>query len=63
MMDYSTASNIEIITQLIIEEAEGKHRKDIVADIYSTLREVCLSVGRRMNEARGTIKEREAECK
>ena len=63
MMDYSTASNIEIITQLIIDEAEGKGRKDKVADMYSTLREVCLFVGKKMNEVRGTIKEREAECK
>jgi len=63
MIDYSTASNIEIITQLIIDEAEFKKRKDKVADIYSTLREVCLFVGRRMNEVRVNTKDREAENK
>ena len=63
MIDYSKASNLDIITQLIIDESEGKGRKDRVADIYSTLMEVCLSVGERMKEIRGELKEREAESK
>jgi len=52
MIDYSTTSNIEIIAQLIIDEADSKTRKDRVADIYSTLREVCLVVSNKMIEVR-----------
>jgi len=58
--EYNSALNIKIITQLIIKMADNKKREDRVADIYSTLREVCFSIGNRMREIR--LKERRDKC-
>lgn len=51
-MDYSTCSNMELIAQLIVEEAKLKNRVDRVADIYATMREVNLELGRIMRGIR-----------
>jgi len=60
MIDFNITSDIEIIVQLIIDKADNKKREDRVADIYSTLREVCFSIGNRMREIR--LKERRDKC-